>query len=59
MRYVPELLMGLMVTAQNIALIVASAWATVKLYGMSRSWHCLWVWLFGVLSLARYTFTRD
>lgn len=57
-KYMPELLLGLMVLVKNIVLIVACAWTTTKLYQMSNSWHSLWALLM-LLAMGSYKFVRD
>lgn len=57
-KYTPELLLGLLATAKNIALIVACAWTTTRLYQMSGSWHCLWALLM-LLATSSHKFVRD
>lgn len=57
-KYTPEILLGLMVMAKNIALIAACSWTTVTLYKLSGSWHSLWALLM-LFAIGSYRFTRD
>jgi hypothetical protein len=57
-KYAPEMLIGVMATIQNIALIAACAYTVTTLYRLSRSWHCLWALLMLTL-LCFPKFIRD
>jgi hypothetical protein len=58
-KYTLEVLFGLMSMLLNITLIVSCAWTTVRLYEMSRSWHCLWALLMLLLMRSRSSSAID
>jgi hypothetical protein len=58
LKYLPEMLMMVMATLQNIVLFCACAWTVVTLYRLSHSWHCLWALLMLTMMVSK-RFVRD